>query len=138
MHTLELAVAFGMPLSIFLLLGWKLAVRTRLEQQGHVGQATVTSVRNWTDSLDGIKHQAVSYQLLLGDDYYSSSADVPVRGKGYAPGDRMPVIYLPSRPDKSQPVSGGPATSIGLTALVMLAMVGLILWMVWLLSQQRI
>jgi hypothetical protein len=42
MRTLELAVVFAMPLSIFLFLGWKLVVRLRLEQHGHVAQAIVT------------------------------------------------------------------------------------------------
>jgi hypothetical protein len=134
---LLLVVAFGMPLAIFLLLGWKLVVRLRLEQQGRVAQARVTSVRNWTDSLDGIKHQVVSYQFSVGDDFYSSSSDVPVRGKGYAAGDGIPVIYAASRPAKAQPVTGGPATSTGLTAFVMVAMVVFMLWLVWLLSQPR-
>lgn len=129
--------AFGKPLSIFLLLGWKLVVRLRLEQQGHVAQAKVTSARDWTDSMDGIKHQVVSYQFSVGDDSYSSSSDVPVRGQGYATGDRIPVIYAASRPAKAQPVTGGPATSTGLTALVMVATVVFMLWMVWLLSQPR-
>jgi hypothetical protein len=91
-------------------------------------------VRNWTDSLDGIKHQAVSYQFSVGDNYYSCSADVPVRGEGYATGDRIPIIYLRSRPARAQLVSGGPATSTGLTAFVMLAMVALMLWMMSLLN----
>jgi hypothetical protein len=130
-------VAFGMPLSIFLLVGWKLLVRLRLEREGRIAQATVTSVRSWTDSLDGIKHQVVSYQLSLGSDYYTSSTDVPVRGKGYVTGDHISVLYRPSRPDKSQPVTGGPATSIGLGVFAMLAMVALMLWMLSLLSQAR-
>jgi hypothetical protein len=135
MRTLEFVAAIGMPLSIVLLLGWKLVARLRMERQGHVVQAIVTSVRNWTDSLDGIRHQNVSYQFPVGDDYYSSSTDVPVRGKGYATGDRISVMYLPARPFKAQPVTGGPATSTGLIAFVMLAMVVLMLWMLWLLSQ---
>jgi uncharacterized protein DUF3592 len=134
MRTLELVALFAMPLSIFLLLGSKLVTRLRLEQRGHLAQANVTSVRTWTDSLDGIKHQIVRYQLVLGDDDYCSSTDVPVRGRGYAAGDHISVIYLPSRPDKPQPVTGGPATSVGLTACVMLAMVVLMLWMVSLLN----
>ncbi len=135
MRTLELVAAFGMPLSIFLFLGWKLVARLRLERQGHVTQAIVTSVR--TDSLDGIKHQTVRYRLSLGDDYYTSSTYVPVRGNGYATGDRIPVIYPPARPDRSQPVTGGPATSTALTAFVMVAMVALMLWMLWLLTASR-
>jgi hypothetical protein len=135
MRTLVLIVAFGTPLSIFLLLGWKLVVRLRLERRGHYAQAIVTSVRSWTDSMDGIQHQIVSYRLPLGNDNYPSSTNVPVRGRGYAAGDRIPVIYAPSRPDKSQPVSGGAGTSIALTAFVMVAMVALMLWMLWLLSQ---
>jgi hypothetical protein len=134
MRTLEYVAAFGMPLSIFLLLGWKLVVRLRLERQGHFAQASVTSVRNWTDPLDGIKHQSVSYKFSAGNDYYSAATDVPVRGKGYATGDRLPVIYPPSRPARAQPVNGGPAASSGLTVFVMLAMVALMLWMASLLS----
>jgi hypothetical protein len=133
MRTLTLVAAFGMPLSIFLLLGWKLVVRLRLERQGRVVHASVTSVRNWTDSLDGIKQQTVSYQFSVGNDYYSAAADVPVRGKGYYSGDRLPVMYVPSRPAKAQPVTGGLATSTGLTAFVMVAMVALMLWMLTLL-----
>jgi hypothetical protein len=133
MRTLEF-VAVGMPLSIFLFLGWKLVVRLRLERQGHVAQATVTSVRNWTDPLDGVKHQTVRYQFSVESDYYPSATDVPMRGKGYATGDRLPVIYPPSRPARAQPVNGGPATSTGLTVFVMLVMVALMLWMLSLLS----
>jgi hypothetical protein len=94
----------------------------------------VTSVRSWTDAMDGIKHQVVSYKFPVGRDYYDSSADIPVRGKGLAAGDRFPVIYLPSRPARVQPVTGGASTSTGLTVFVMLAMVVLMLWMLWLLS----
>ncbi len=134
MLTLGLVAAFGVPLWLFLLLGWKLAVRLRLEKQGHSAQAIVTSVRGWTDSLDGVKHQVVSYQILQGNDYYPSSADVPVRGKGYAAGDRIPVMYMPSRPHRSQPVSGGLATSVGVTAFVMAVMVALMVWPLWMLT----
>jgi hypothetical protein len=105
-----------------------------LERQGRFEQASVTSVRNWTDPLDGVKHQTVSYQLTVGNDYYSSATDVPMRGKGYATGERLPVIYPPSRPAKAQPVNGGLATSTGLTVFVMLAMVALMLWMLSLLG----
>jgi hypothetical protein len=80
-------------------------------------------------ALDGIRHQTVNYRFSVGSDSYSSSADVPIRGKGYAAGDRFPIIYLPSRPSKAQPVSGGPATSVGLTAFVMLAMIVVVVWM---------
>jgi hypothetical protein len=118
-----------MPLAIFLFLGRSLAVRLRLEQHGCTVQAIVTSVRGWTDSLDGIRHQTVSYRFSVDCESYSCSADVPIRGKGYAAGDRFPIIYLPSQPAKAQPVSGGPATSVGLTAFVMLAMVVVVLWM---------
>lgn len=129
MQTLGLVVAFGMPLAIFLFAGWKLAVRLHLGQHGLVTEAVVTSVRDWLDSMDGIKHQTVSYQFPVGDHYQSSSVNVPVRGKGYTVGDRLPVIYLPSRPAKVQPVTGGPATSVGLTVVVMVAMVALMLWL---------
>jgi hypothetical protein len=132
MGTLGLVAAFGMPLAIFLFLGSKLVVRLRLEQRGLVTQARVTSVRDWSD--EGIKHQTVSYQFSVGGDYYSSSTNVPMSGKGYVTGDPLSVTYLPWRPDRSQPVSGGAATSTGLTAFVMLAMVALMVWMLWLLN----
>jgi len=127
MRTLGLVAAFGMPFSIFLFLGWKLIDRRRLELRGMVARAIVTSVRNWSD--EGITHQIVNYQFTVGGDYYSSSASVPLRGKGYATGDRFSVLYLPRRPDKSQPLSGGPAT--GFTAVVMVAMVVFMLWMLY-------
>ncbi len=99
---------------------------------GAIAQARVTSLRAWSD--EGIQHQTVSYQFAVGGDYYSSSANVPLSGKGFATGDQFSVIYLPSRPDKSQPVSGGAATSTGLTAFVMLCMVAFMVWMLWLLN----
>src|SRR5262245_45743637 len=127
MRNLGLVAAFGMPLSIFLLLGWKLIDRRRLEQRGMVARAVVTSVRHWRD--EGITHQIVNYQFAVGGDYYSASTTVPLRGKGYATGDRFSALYLPWRPGKSQPVSGGPAT--GFTAVVMVAMVVFMLWMLY-------
>ena len=72
------------------------------------GQAIVTSVRNWTDSMDGIKHRTMNYKFPVDRDNYDSWADVPVCGSGYAAGDRFPLICLPSRPATAQPVAGAP------------------------------
>ncbi|HEY7324863.1 MAG TPA: DUF3592 domain-containing protein [Streptosporangiaceae bacterium] len=129
-------ITLSMPLSIFLFLGSKLVRRLRLEQHGLVAQARVTSVREWSD--EGFEHQIVDYQFAVSGEYYSSSTTVPLRGEGYAAGDHFPVLYLPSQPHKAQPVSGGPATSTGLTAFAMLAMVAVMVWEVWLLTRPHL
>jgi hypothetical protein len=118
-----MVVIFGIPILFF---GWKLVLRLRLERQGIHAQATVTSVRNWTDSLDGIKHQTVSFAFPAGGVKRFSSANVPRRAGGYSVGDSFPVLYLSSRPDKAQPLDGGLATSTRLMTFAILALVAVL------------
>lgn len=135
MHTLELLVAFGMPLSIFLLVGWKLVVRLRLEQQGSAAQAKVTSVRNWTDSLDGIKHQFLvrqqklrTAQLVLVEQPDSEQQRVigvhaapdtgpQQRGEGWSSGSNTPSLaLLVGHRSRQIPATAVRATSAGSSA----------------------
>ena len=138
----------GIGISLVVL--WAIGYGFYLQQYGVFADAVVTSVRDASiftpeprgdetrtrDAGTTTYRQSVTYAYAVRGHEYTGTALVTLGRSDLSPypwhvvGGRFPIIFVPSRPDRSYPSSTGVG---GLPALPVLAMLFVIGMMVWLL-----